>query len=206
MSLGCKSPTSGQKKRSGRDFPSTSISVYAVPLRSAVITMKHHPAQEISQSSPRSSTVIIGGGVIGLATAYYLALPRSRDATQQGPVYIIDSSDELFSAASGHATGILHSKNFEDQSESRALTIFSYNLHAEVAGKYDSRSRYGFNRLVTYGLYQKLKSTEESSRASSLPSWLKNSSEYGVCQDDSDNRKLQVLFFVLIRSVKVCAT
>jgi glycine/D-amino acid oxidase-like deaminating enzyme len=51
-----------------------------------------------------SNTVIIGSGIIGLSTAYYLSeSPR----TQAQSIHIVDSSPELFQCASGLAAGFL---------------------------------------------------------------------------------------------------
>ena len=51
-----------------------------------------------------SNTVIVGSGIIGLATAYYLSeSPR----TQAQNVHLVDSAQELFECASGYAAGFL---------------------------------------------------------------------------------------------------
>jgi hypothetical protein len=48
-------------------------------------------------------TVILGGGVVGLSTAYYLS-----QSIDPACIYILDSAPELCAGASGQATGILH--------------------------------------------------------------------------------------------------
>ena len=51
-----------------------------------------------------ANTVIVGSGIIGLATAYYLSdSPR----TQAQSIHLVDSAQELFECASGYAGGFL---------------------------------------------------------------------------------------------------
>lgn len=48
------------------------------------------------------STVIIGAGIIGCATAYYLA---NSGYTKPQTIHLVESSPELFASASGKAAG-----------------------------------------------------------------------------------------------------
>jgi myosin-crossreactive antigen len=52
----------------------------------------------------RTSTVIIGAGIIGCATAYYLA---NSGNTCPDTIHLVEVSPELFASASGHAGGFL---------------------------------------------------------------------------------------------------
>jgi len=52
------------------------------------------------------STVIIGAGIIGCATAYYLS--RSGN-TKPDTIHLIEASPELFASASGKGAGFLAS-------------------------------------------------------------------------------------------------
>ena len=51
-----------------------------------------------------ASTVIIGAGIIGCSTAYYLS--QSHD-TEAGSIHLVESSPELFASASGKAGGFI---------------------------------------------------------------------------------------------------
>jgi len=51
-----------------------------------------------------SSTVIIGAGIIGCATAYYLSELEGVDPSS---IHLIESSPELFASASGKSGGFL---------------------------------------------------------------------------------------------------
>jgi glycine/D-amino acid oxidase-like deaminating enzyme len=57
-----------------------------------------------SKTSSNTNTVILGGGIIGLCTAYFLTESGN---THAETIYVIDSSDELFHCASGLGAGFL---------------------------------------------------------------------------------------------------
>jgi glycine/D-amino acid oxidase-like deaminating enzyme len=59
-------------------------------------------------------TVIIGAGIIGCATAYYLSKIKPDQGTFK--ITLIDSSPELFECASGRAGGFLASDCAESTS------------------------------------------------------------------------------------------
>lgn len=54
--------------------------------------------------SETSSTVIVGTGIIGCATAYYLSLSGH---TKPDTIHLVEASEELFASASGKAGGFL---------------------------------------------------------------------------------------------------
>lgn len=51
-----------------------------------------------------NNTIILGAGIIGTATAYYLSL--SPDTPAQS-IHLVETTPELFSSASGYAGGFL---------------------------------------------------------------------------------------------------
>jgi glycine/D-amino acid oxidase-like deaminating enzyme len=55
-------------------------------------------------SSSDTSTVILGSGIIGLSTAYYLS---ESGCTDPKKIHLVDASPELFRCASGLAGGFL---------------------------------------------------------------------------------------------------
>lgn len=59
-----------------------------------------------SNPSETVSTVIVGAGIIGCATAYYLA---TEGGTKPDTIHLIEASPELFASASGKAGGFLAS-------------------------------------------------------------------------------------------------
>jgi len=96
-------------------------------------------------------TVIIGGGIIGLAIAYYLSesLHRSKDWSDDS-LHIIDSSPELFESASGYAGGFVARDWFNPHVES--LGALSFRLHRELAEKYGGARKWGYAGSHVYSL------------------------------------------------------
>jgi len=91
------------------------------------------------------STVILGGGIIGLSTAYYLA--QMEDAS---PIHIVDSSPVLFASASGYAGGFLALDWFDPAVSS--LGALSFRLHRELAEKHNGPRKWGYAGSHTYSL------------------------------------------------------
>ncbi|KAK5991161.1 Putative oxidoreductase TDA3-like protein [Cladobotryum mycophilum] len=75
-----------------------------------------------------ATTVILGSGIIGLSTAYYL-LERQPGSS----VHLVDSSSELFSSASGYAAGFL-AKDWHKPSVT-PLGELSFEEHKRLAEK-----------------------------------------------------------------------
>ncbi|KJK68203.1 FAD dependent oxidoreductase [Aspergillus parasiticus SU-1] len=82
-------------------------------------------------------TVILGGGIIGSATAYYLS-----ETHPAGDIHIIESSSELFSSASGYAAGFLAKDWFSPDVAS--LGELSFGLHESLAVEYGGVERWGY--------------------------------------------------------------
>ena len=129
------------------------------------------PDQEDSDGSP---VVIIGGGIIGLSTAYYHSLLRGNRSS----ITIVESADALFVGASGQANGILGNYGFPRGAES--LGKLSWRLHQQLAKIYGGRARWGYRDVVVYETNNRV-SLDASKLASgsedpptSLPAWCKN--------------------------------
>ena len=52
------------------------------------------------------TTVILGGGIIGLSTAYYMINDQTASSGQSPNIIILDSASKLFASVSGGSTGI----------------------------------------------------------------------------------------------------
>ena len=86
-------------------------------------------------------TCIIGAGIIGLSTAYYLSL-SSRTAGSS--IHLIESSPELFASASGYAGGFLAADWFAPALAE--LGALSFRLHKELADAHNGQTRWGYSR------------------------------------------------------------
>ncbi|EEH05249.1 conserved hypothetical protein [Histoplasma capsulatum G186AR] len=147
-----------------------------------------------STTTSPETTVIIGAGVIGLSTAYYLAQALNETTSYMPPyepdVVVIDSSHDICAGASGKATGGLG--NFGFRPETSSLGSLSYKLHKELASKYNGREKYKFSDLSIYRVSSKnfagnpsppdswSSSAPIDKNISDLPPWINPSNDWKV--------------------------
>ncbi|EMD40494.1 hypothetical protein CERSUDRAFT_91225 [Gelatoporia subvermispora B] len=114
------------------------------------------------------STVILGSGIVGLSTAYYLAaLTNDNNAASSSPsssassstaspppaphtIHLVEPAPRLFASASGNAAGFLAKDWFAPALA--PLGALSFDLHRELADKHDGRRRWGWAESVSYSL------------------------------------------------------
>lgn len=111
----------------------------------------------------QDSVVILGAGIIGLSTAYYLSTSSQPPAN----IYILDNSPALFQCASGRAAGFLSKDWFSPQLAE--LGALSFRLHKELAEEFDGRCRWGYSESVAFSLTEttdldNLPGTQQESR------------------------------------------
>ncbi|KAI9760135.1 MAG: glycine decarboxylase subunit P [Chaenotheca gracillima] len=87
------------------------------------------------------STVILGAGIIGVSTAYYLS--QSSDTPPES-IHLVESSPRLFASASGYAAGFLARDWFSPSVAS--LGALSFDLHRQLAKEHSGRKRWGYSR------------------------------------------------------------
>ncbi|KAG9642217.1 FAD dependent oxidoreductase, partial [Aureobasidium melanogenum] len=85
------------------------------------------------------STVILGAGIIGVSTAYYLSQSKPGSS-----IHLVDSSPELFASASGKAGGFLAADWFGPASA--PLGLHSFKLHKQLADEHDGAQKWGYSR------------------------------------------------------------
>ncbi|PGH04387.1 hypothetical protein GX51_03546 [Blastomyces parvus] len=153
--------------------------------------------EDLSSPTPTPApitTVVIGAGVIGLSTAYYLALALNKTASYMPPssepdIVVIDSSHDICPGASGKATGSLGDFGFG--SETALLGTLSYQLHKELASKYNGGEIYEFSDLKIFRVSKNdtgNPSTPDTwgpsppvnKTISDLPSWINPSNDWDV--------------------------
>ena len=88
------------------------------------------------------ATVIVGAGIIGSATAFYLTQPPS--TVMASSIHLVESSPELFASASGHAAGFLARDWFSPSQAS--LGALSFDLHKELAEQHNGAEKWGYCR------------------------------------------------------------
>ncbi|QDS75750.1 hypothetical protein FKW77_008539 [Venturia effusa] len=122
--------------------------------------------------SPESTTVIIGSGIIGLATAYYLSSLESKTKPQN--IHVVESSPELFKCSSGFAGGFLAEDWFSPAVAS--LGALSFSLHRSLAAEHNGRERWGYCSSTALSLTQNTGDEAESAIGGNGPDWLRNKS------------------------------
>ncbi|KAF1959648.1 FAD dependent oxidoreductase-like protein superfamily [Byssothecium circinans] len=93
--------------------------------------------------------VIIGTGIIGLSTAYYLTESGNTKAEN---IHLLDSSPQLLSCASGFAGGFLAADWFAPSNAS--LGTLSYKLHKDLATAHNGRATWGYSSSTGISLSQ----------------------------------------------------
>ncbi|EHY55846.1 hypothetical protein HRR83_006769 [Exophiala dermatitidis] len=91
------------------------------------------------------SLVIVGGGIIGLAIAYFVT---SSDPSRK--VIILDSEQSLFLSASGFSGGFIVRDWFG--AAVLPLAELSFRLHRDLADAHDGRRQWGYTPSIGYSL------------------------------------------------------
>ncbi|KAL8729576.1 MAG: hypothetical protein Q9166_004656 [cf. Caloplaca sp. 2 TL-2023] len=101
------------------------------------------------------ATVIIGAGIIGSSTAYYL----SQSDTSPSSIHLIESSPQWFASASGYAAGFLARDWFSPASAS--LGRLSFDLHKKLAKEHNGYEKWGYSRSTATSLAETIGGAEE---------------------------------------------
>ena len=96
-----------------------------------------------------TGTVILGAGIIGVSTAYYLSLSSSSSSSSSPEIHLIDPSPTLFWSASGFAGGFLARNWFAPEVSS--LGALSFAEHARLAAAHDGRSNWSYAPSTSLG-------------------------------------------------------
>ena len=98
----------------------------------------HYNSSWIDIDSPDMPTAIIGAGIIGVSTAYYLSQSQAEE------IHLIEASQELFASASGFAAGFLAADWFAPALS--RLGQCSFDLHKQLAEENDGHNQWGYSR------------------------------------------------------------
>ena len=120
------------------------------------------------------STVIVGAGIIGTSTAYYL----SQSETYKGEIHLLEASPELFASASGYAAGFLARDWFSPRLA--RLGALSFDLHKQLAEEKNGYEKWGYSRSSGTSL-------EESVGAANGADWLREGASRSVAAARTGN-------------------
>ncbi|KAK0646759.1 FAD dependent oxidoreductase [Cercophora newfieldiana] len=152
--------------------------------------------QVTAMTNAQGPTVILGAGIIGLSTAYHLALALRG---QNNPILVADPSSGICLGASGQCEGALGEFGFDEQVQ--PLGKLSYKLYSELAARAKAVSGHafrsvGYSPLIVHTVFSHkydpsnprlpypVAGPEELSK---LPSWLRvqDSWKGGLINDGS---------------------
>ena len=93
------------------------------------------------------ATVIVGTGIIGVSTAYYMCKLGS---TPPSSIHLLESSSKPFASASGFAAGFLARDWFSPSVAS--LGELSFDLHKRLAEENNGWEKWGYSRSTGMSL------------------------------------------------------
>ncbi|KAJ4347653.1 hypothetical protein N0V85_009750, partial [Neurospora sp. IMI 360204] len=102
-----------------------------------------------STTTTNTGTVILGAGIIGVSTAYYLSLSSPQSSSSSSEIHLIDPSPTLFWSASGFAGGFLARNWFAPEVSS--LGALSFAEHARLASAHDGRRNWSYAPSTSLG-------------------------------------------------------
>ncbi|KAJ2542205.1 hypothetical protein GGF49_003089 [Coemansia sp. RSA 1853] len=100
--------------------------------------------------SDRETIVIIGAGIVGVATAYFTVKKLAKKYPAEiRPQVILLEQCEPGCSASGKSGGFL-ARHWSDGTDTEQLAQFSYDLHAKLALEHNGSERWGYRPLNTF--------------------------------------------------------
>ncbi len=158
------------------------------------------------------STVIIGAGVIGTSTAYYLS------QTSKNTIHLVEASPQLFASASGYAAGFLARDWFT--SSLSELGQLSFDLHKQLAEENNGHMLWGYSQSTGTSLAESVgkngadwlmegvsRSTaaarSSNNSSGNRPAWLSPGPDLDVMSDGSTTAQWYILpiFFLTVEPV-----
>lgn len=111
---------------------------------------------------------IIGGGIIGASTLYYLSRASTADPNLRAT--LIEESPAVAPGASGKSGGFL-ALDWHGAATS-SLAALSFKLHADLAREHDGEKRWGYREVDTLSLSFNDEKVNSSKRGDKGPEWL----------------------------------
>ncbi|RDW66919.1 hypothetical protein BP5796_09668 [Coleophoma crateriformis] len=125
------------------------------------------------------NTVILGAGIIGVATAYYLSSSQNPKS-----IHLVEPSPKLFASASGNAGGFLAADWFT--SSVAELGRLSFDEHRRIAEEFNGREKWGYSRSTSISLSP----GRESQRATRADDWLRQGESREFAASARDNEQV----------------
>lgn len=145
------------------------------------IEYTHTPAKGTDK---KKHIVIIGGGIIGVSTAYYLSKHSSFDP-ETHHITLFEASS-IACGSSGKAGGLLANWAFPEQ-----IVPLSFDLHQELSDLYDGENNWGYRRLNIISLEADMKGVEftETEESEDEENELKELQRIKAKRKEADKKK-----------------
>ncbi len=104
------------------------------------------------------STVIIGSGIIGVSTAYFLSQSQTPTSIQ-----LVEASPDSFASASGYAAGFLAADWFAPSLSK--LGKWSFDLHKELAEENNGYEEWGYSKSTGTSLAENIEMSKNHNGA-----------------------------------------
>lgn len=144
------------------------------------------------KSPDGSAVVIVGAGIIGLSTAYYLSSIRKSGRS----ITIVDNASILYAGASGKANGILGDYGFKPEAD--LLGKLSWTLHRQLASQHSGQVAWGYSDVIEHKLHYAASSDApgvvltSKHPPSPLPTWCRNLEDHASVSTSSDEHAARV--------------
>lgn len=99
----------------------------------------------MSKRSESIQIVVLGCGIYGLSTAYYVAQLQGHSHN----ITIINAAQHPCTGASGHLTAFLSGDNITEPAFDDVIP-YSLALHADLASKFDGPARWQCGKVTSY--------------------------------------------------------
>lgn len=109
------------------------------------LTKAQYASLAMASYNEKKNIVIIGGGIIGCTSAYFLSRHPSFDPSKHS-ITLLESS-KIAGGASGKAGGLLALWAYP-----KSIVPLSFKLHAELAKEHGGDSRWGYRRVNVGGV------------------------------------------------------
>ncbi|KAL6718291.1 hypothetical protein ACLMJK_004379 [Lecanora helva] len=160
-------------------------------------------------------TIIIGAGIIGVSTAFYLSQSGKAD-----DVHLMDASSEMFASASGNAAGFIARDWFTPSLAE--LGQLSFDLHKQLAEDHNGYEKWGYSPSSGSSMEEQVANggdwlsegasrsvaaamTNGPERTNRNPSWLKHRQALNVMSDGTSTAQVNPLLlcrFLLDECIK----
>lgn len=143
------------------------------------LTFLSHPS---GRAEGKHHIVIVGAGIIGVCTAYYLT--RHPDFDPSTHHITVLESKRVAGGASGKAGGLLASWAFPQQ-----IVPLSFQLHQDLSDEYDGNENWDYRRLTTVSLEADVRPSGKRSKGIAQGRRRKLREEYHCSVSPEDSSK-----------------